>query len=186
MAPQTPPLSPWTTCCAPPRIWDTTWRTPTCRCTPRELQRPTDQPNRHPRLVETHNVEHLDGVAHVQLVRGPPDYDPLGRLGHPAKEPRRRAARARGRGRVASVDPSPRVGVASAWADVGDASQSRSAELLGQPNRSPHVAKVLRNQPPRGFCMGERVARRRHPQFAPGESNPSRARHVVPFENLAP
>ena len=48
------------------------------------------------------------------------------------------------------------------------------------------VAKVLRNQPPRGFCMGERLARRRQPQLAPGGSNPSRAQHVVPFENLAP
>ena len=33
LPPQTPPLSPWTTCCGPQRIWDTTWRTPMCRCT---------------------------------------------------------------------------------------------------------------------------------------------------------
>lgn len=153
----------------------------------RQLQRPTDQPNRHPRLVGNPQCGAPAGVKHVRLGRGTPRLrSSLGPLGHPAKKPRRRAARACGRSRVASVDPSPRVGVASSWADVGHASQSRSAELLGQPDRTPHVAKVLRNQPPRGFCMGERLARRRDPQLAPGGSNPSRARHVVPFQNLDP
>ena len=84
-------------------------------------------------LWETHNVEHLMASHTATCQKLGPTTILSGTPGTSYKSHRRRAARARGRGRVASVDPSPRVGVASAWADVGDASQSRSVELLGQP-----------------------------------------------------
>ena len=152
----------------------------------RELQRPTDQPNRHPRLVGNPQCGTPDGVAHVRPVRSPPRLrSPLDAMGHPERKPPGRGTCSCGRSGVATVDASPRLGVAPARAHPVHAAESRGVELLGQPDRAPHVAEVLRNQPHCGVRMGERMARRRHPNPAPQKSSVARARHVVPFQNLA-
>ena len=152
----------------------------------RELQRPTDQPNRHPRLVGNPQCGAPDVVKHVRLERSPPRLrSPLDAVGHPENKPPGRGACSCGRSRVATADPGPWMGVATARAHVVHAAKSRGVELLGQPDRAPHVAEVLRNQPHCGVCMGERMARRRHPDLAPERSIDARARHVVPFQNLA-
>ena len=110
----------------------------------RKLQRPTDQPNGHPRLVGNPQCGAPDGVAHVRTVRGPSRLrSPLDTVGHPENKPPRRDACSCGRSRVATTDPGPWMGVETAWAHVVHAAKSRGVGLLGQPDRAPHMAEVL-------------------------------------------
>ena len=110
----------------------------------RELQRPTDQPNGHPRLVGDPQCGALDVVSHVLLARGPSRLrSPLDTVGHPENKPPGRGACSCGRSRVATTDPGPWMGVETARAHVVHAAKSRGVELLGQPDRAPHMAEVL-------------------------------------------
>ena len=110
----------------------------------RELQRPTDQPNWHPRVVGNVQCGAPDGLAHVQIVRGPSRLrSPLDTVGHPEIKPPGRGACSCGGSRVATTDPSPWMGVETARAYAVHAAESGGIELLGQPYWAPNVAEVL-------------------------------------------